>query len=88
MKETRRAAVAATLNRSTDELVVTPPRGVEAGAAPVELASLIVAGIVASYGDQLMPSRHLETAIDNFPFQQLRWRRPGCRSLTTVPPNR
>jgi hypothetical protein len=49
--------------------------------------SLIAAGIIASYDDELIPSRRLETAIDNFPLQHLRSRPSGCRALTTVPPN-
>jgi hypothetical protein len=50
--------------------------------------SFCAAGIIATYDDELIPSRCLETAIDNFLLQQLRWGHPGCRSLTTMPPNR
>jgi DNA-binding XRE family transcriptional regulator len=35
--------------------------------------ALIAAGVIATYDDELMPSRRLETAIDNFPVQQLSW---------------
>jgi hypothetical protein len=35
--------------------------------------ALIAAGIIATYDDELIPSRRLETAIDNFPLQLLRW---------------
>jgi hypothetical protein len=34
---------------------------------------LIAAGVIATYHDELIPSRRLEAAIDNFPLQQLRW---------------
>lgn len=34
---------------------------------------LIAAGVIATYDDELIPSRRLEAAIDNFPLQQLRW---------------
>jgi hypothetical protein len=33
---------------------------------------LIAAGVIATYDDELMPSRRLEAAIDNFQLQQLR----------------
>jgi hypothetical protein len=34
--------------------------------------ALIAAGVIATYDDELMPSRRLEAAIDNFQLQQLR----------------
>jgi len=33
---------------------------------------LIAAGVIATYDDELMPSRRLEAAIDNFQLQRLR----------------